>query len=197
MRIAVVTAGLSTPSSSRLLAEDLARVLRERHGAEIELIELRPLAHQLVDNVLTGFPAADLRAALDAVARADGLVAVSPIFSASYSGLFKMFFDVLDQGALAGMPVLIGATGGTERHSLALEHALRPLFAYFGAQIVPTAVFAASADFGAPDGDSAGLGARVQRAAGELAVLATALGPRTVADPFSDVVDLEQLIAGR
>jgi FMN reductase len=72
------------------------------------------------------------------------VIAVTPIFSASYSGLFKTFFDVLERGALAGKPVLIAATGGSERHSLALEHAVRPLFAYLRAVVVPTAVYAAS-----------------------------------------------------
>ena len=64
---------------------------------------------------------------------ADGLIAATPIFSASYSGLFKMFFDVIERDGLAGKPVLLAATGGTARHSLALDHALRPLFAYLGA----------------------------------------------------------------
>ena len=72
---------------------------------------------------------------------------MTPVFSASYSGLFKSFFDVLDPDALAGKPVLIAATGGTARHSLVLEHALRPLFAYLRAVVVPTAVFAASEDW--------------------------------------------------
>ncbi len=79
---------------------------------------------------------------------ADAVIAVTPVFSASYSGLFKSFFDVLDEDALDGKPVLIGATGGTARHSLVLEHALRPLFAYLRATVVPTAVFAATEDFG-------------------------------------------------
>ena len=79
---------------------------------------------------------------------ADALIAVTPIFTASYSGLFKTFFDVLDKDALAGKPMLIAATAGTPRHSLALEHALRPLFAYLRAVVVPTAVFAATEDFG-------------------------------------------------
>lgn len=98
---------------------------------------------------------------------ADGLIAVTPVFSASYSGLFKSFFDVLtvlDKDAISGTPVLIAATGGTPRHSLVLEHALRPLFAYLRAVVVPTAVYAASEDWGAD-----GLDGRIERAAEELA----------------------------
>ncbi|HEY3511932.1 MAG TPA: CE1759 family FMN reductase, partial [Kribbella sp.] len=151
--IAVVTAGLTTPSSSRLLADQLAEAVRDELsgrgiGTRIELVEVRDHAHELTDNLLTGFPPAKLREVLDAVASADALIVVSPTFSASYSGLFKMFFDVLDDKALAGKPVLLAATGGTERHSLVLEFALRPLFAYLKALPVPTAVYAASTDWG-------------------------------------------------
>lgn len=106
-----------------------------------------------------------MAAVLARVQAADGLVAVSPIFSASYNGLFKMFSDVLEPDALAGKPTLIAATAGTARHSLALEHALRPLLSYLRAVVVPTAVFAASEDW-ACDGD---LTARVERGAAELA----------------------------
>ena len=93
---------------------------------------------------------------------------MTPVFSASYSGLFKSFFDVLEEGSLDGKPVLLGATAGTARHSLVLEFAMRPLFAYLRADVVPTAVFAASEDFGAT-GPGGGLSARVERAGRELA----------------------------
>lgn len=106
-RIAAVSAGLSVPSSTRLLADRLTeaagRALRERGAAPAaEVIELRDHAHALTDNLLTGFPSGDLKAAVDAASRADGLIAVTPIFNASYSGLFKTFFDVLEEGALQG-----------------------------------------------------------------------------------------------
>ncbi len=101
---------------------------------------------------------------------ADGLIVVTPVFSASYSGLFKSFFDVIEPDALTGMPVLIAATGGTARHSLVLDHALRPLFAHLRAVVVPTGVYAASEDWGAE-----GLDGRIERAAGELAGLMAGL----------------------
>jgi len=91
---------------------------------------------------LTGFANASLRGSTDAITGADGLIAVTPVFSASYSGLFKTFFDVLDKESLTGTPVLLGATAGTARHSLVVEHAMRPLFAYLRAIAVPTGVFA-------------------------------------------------------
>ncbi|MCL8025833.1 FMN reductase [Nocardioides bruguierae] len=167
-RLVVVSGGLSTPSSTRLLADRLteATVAALARPVEVDVVELRDLAHPLADNLLTGFPSGALAEAVELVRRADALVVVTPVFSASYSGLFKTFFDVLEPGTLAGKPVLVGATAGTARHSLVLEHALRPLFAYLRAVVVPTAVFAASEDFADP-----ALQQRVERAAGELAAL--------------------------
>ena len=115
---------------------------------------------------------------LERVTAADAVVAVTPVFSASYTGLFKTFFDVLEPGALDGTPVLVAATAGTARHSLVLEHALRPLFTYLHAVVVPTGVFAASEDWGTGGAD-AGLRRRVERAATELAALVAAR-PRTL-----------------
>ncbi len=125
---------------------------------------------------------------------ADGLIAVTPVFSASYSGLFKTFFDVLEEGTLDGTPVLVAATAGTARHSLVLEHALRPLFTYLHAVVVPTGVFAATDDFG--DG---GLDRRIQRAAGELAALMGKVDPtarrrRTVEDELAEPTSFEELL---
>src|SRR4029079_3900048 len=113
-------------------------------------------------------PTGALADAVRRVAEADAIIAVSPVYTGSYSGLFKMFLDVLAAGTLEGKPVLIAATAGTARHSLVLEFAMRPLFAYLRADVVPTAVFAASEDFGAT-GPTGSLSARVERAARELA----------------------------
>ncbi|MGW7086002.1 FMN reductase [Streptomyces sp. NPDC054871] len=167
MKLVVVSAGLSVPSSTRLLADRLSAATGRHADVEIEVVELRDLAVEIAHNYVTGFPGPELSAAAQAVKEADGLIAVTPVFSASYSGLFKSFFDVLtvlDKDAVAGTPVLIAATGGTPRHSLVLEHALRPLFAYLRAVVLPTAVYAASEDWGAD-----GLDERIERAATELA----------------------------
>jgi FMN reductase len=202
VKIAVVTAGLNTPSSTRVLADALVAATRRRlapdgTAVQFDIIELRELAHAVVDNLLTGFPSPALKQAIDQVTGADGLIAVTPIFNGSYSGLFKAFFDVLSSGAIAGKPVLMGATGGTERHSLALDYALRPLFSYLGAHVVPTAVYAASSDFGATDRGAVGLGPRVERAAEQFTTLVRALDRRQVDDPFADPVPFEHLLAGR
>lgn len=175
MKLVVVSAGLSVPSSTRLLGDRLAAAVgRLAVGeVEVEVVELRDLAVEIAHHFTNGFPGRKLGAALEAVAEADGLVVVTPVFSASYSGLFKSFFDVLEKDALVGKPVLIAATGGSARHSLVLDHALRPLFAYLRAVVVPTGVYAASEDWGAE-----GLEGRVERAAGELAGLMGLMGGR-------------------
>jgi FMN reductase len=200
-KITVVTAGLNTPSSTRALADAMVAATGRRLAAEgtpvqFEIIELRELAHAVVDNLLTGFPSPALKQAIEQVTGADGLIVATPVFSASYSGLFKAFFDVLRPDAIAGKPVLIGATGGTERHSLALDHALRPLFSYLRAHVVPTAVFAVPGDFGAGDRGAPRLGARVERAAEEFTALLLALDRHRVVDPFAGPVPFEQLLAG-
>ncbi|MEU9088285.1 CE1759 family FMN reductase [Streptomyces sp. NPDC048357] len=168
MRLIVVSAGLSSPSSTRLLADRLTAATLRHTDAEPEVIELRDLATEIAQHLVTGFPPARLAAALDAVAAADGLIAVTPVFAASYSGLFKSFFDLIDKDALTGKPVLLGATGGTPRHSLVTEHALRPLFTHLRALLPPTAVYAASQDWG-----QEGLAQRISRAGAELARLMT------------------------
>jgi FMN reductase len=200
--LAVVSAGLSVPSSTRLLADRLTAAtvaqLRARGvDVTVQVVELREHARDLADNLVTGFPNTRLRDALDAVAAADGLIAVTPIFSASYSGLFKTFFDVLDRDALTGKPVVVAATAGTARHSLALEHALRPLFAFLRAIVAPTAVFAASEDWGGDrtGGDAdRGLVERIDRAAGELADLVAQRPQTAAADPFADALPFEALL---
>ncbi|MER7578898.1 FMN reductase [Kitasatospora sp. NPDC097691] len=199
-KLVVVSAGLSKPSSTRLLADRLADSTVRQLGADgrqvdVTVVELRDLAVEIANNFVTGFPGAALRGAIEAVTEADGLIAVTPIFTASYSGLFKSFFDVIDHDALTGKPVLIAATGGTPRHSLALEHAVRPLFGYLRAVVVPTSVYAATDDWGGSgDGLTDGLPRRIDRAAGELAALLSGRGPAAPAVP-GQVVPFEQQLA--
>ena len=198
--LVVVSAGLSQPSTTRLLADRLSAAV-DRHlrdaGVEptVDVIELREHAQDLTNNLLTGFPSPRLQATLDTVLSADGLIAVSPIFSASYSGLFKMFFDVVDRDGLSGKPSLIAATGGTPRHSLAIEHALRPLFAYLNAAVVATGVYAAAEDWGGGGVTADGsLVKRIDRAAGELAAAMVARQPQAHADRFETPVPFEQAL---
>jgi FMN reductase len=188
-RIAVVSAGLSNPSSTRMLADRLASAaVKQLAGhdieAEVDVFELRDYAHDITNHLLTGFAPPALESMIDAVVSADAVIAVTPIFSTSYSGLFKSFIDVLDPDALTGKPVLIGANAGTPRHSLAIDYAIRPLFTYLHAEAVPTGVFAASSDWGGSADQVAPLGERIERAARELAGAIARREPVKSTDPF-------------
>jgi FMN reductase len=194
--IVVISAGLSVPSSTRILADALGKATRDRLGepASYDVIELRDLAHPLTDNMLTGFPAGALADVVRRVAEADAVIAVTPVYTGSYSGLFKTFVDVLEDGTFEGKPVLIAATAGTARHSLVLEFAIRPLFAYLRADVVPTAVFAATEDFGAGSVRGGSLSARIERAAGELADRVLRRGTTLPDDPFDNPTPFSELL---
>ncbi|KTR74491.1 hypothetical protein SA15R_00210, partial [Rothia kristinae] len=152
-------------------------------AVRIEQIGLRGLAHGIADHLTMGFPSGKLAQALDAVRAADAVIAVTPTFKAGYTGLFKSFWDLTEDGDIAGTPVLLAATGGSARHSLMIDTALRPLFSYLRADLVPTGVFAATEDFGT----DAALQQRIDRAGAELAQrvawrAGTALGTRDDAE---------------
>lgn len=168
-QVVAITAGMSQPSSTRLLTDRMTQavernVSRRGEAVAIRTVELRDLAQDITAMLLSGFLSEQLTEVLDVVGAADGIVAVSPTFAGSYSGLFKSFIDLIDPQALADKPVLLGATAGTARHSLMLEHAMRPLFVYLHADVTPTAVFAATDDFAS--GDLAG---RIDKAADQFA----------------------------
>jgi FMN reductase len=198
--LVAVSAGLQVPSSTRLLVDRLVAAT-ERHlrdagiDPQTTVIELRDHAQDLSNNLLTGFPSPTLQAAIDQVTGADGLIVASPIFNASYSGLFKTFFDVIEHDSLDGRPVLLAATGGTARHSLALEHSLRPLFTYLGADTVRTAVYAASEDWGRSGVPADGsLVQRIDRSASELAGAMAVREPHVRHDAFADPEPFEQML---
>lgn len=197
--LAVVSGGMREPSSTRLLADRLDEAVRaELSGAGLSvtssMVELRPLGRAVMDAMLAGFAGEELESAFDQIAGADGLIAVTPAFNASYSGLFKSFFDVLPEETLTDMPVLIAVTGGTERHSLVLEHAMRPMFSYLRAVISPTGVYAATEDFGAGEG-SVGLDLRIKKAAADFARLLRSCGPRKRRDVFEEQLgEMERLL---
>ncbi|WP_125611195.1 FMN reductase [Specibacter cremeus] len=183
--IVVISAGLGSPSSTRMLADQLAAAVSAQLGelgaeAVLDVVELRDYAGDIANNLVTGYAGPALADVIARVGAADAMIAVTPTFSASYSGLFKSFFDVLNPKFLDGMPVLFGATGGSARHSLVLDMAIRPLFSYLRARTMPTAVYASPEDWGGSDGG--GLDHRIAQAAGELATVLTAgIGGSTTA----------------
>ncbi|WP_075727806.1 CE1759 family FMN reductase [Corynebacterium aquilae] len=174
--LTVVTAGLSIPSSTDLLGQQLAHHTQQLahtqgHDIALEHINLKPLAYPLAEALATGIPPNELDDALDAMERADGIILVSPIYAGSYSGLFKTFMDFVGTDRIRNTPVLLAATGGTARHSLAIDYALRPLAAALRAHPIATGVFAATEDFGTT---GSALNQRISRAAAELVVAMTA-----------------------
>ncbi|WP_426989079.1 FMN reductase [Pseudarthrobacter sp. Y6] len=199
-RITVLSAGLGVPSSSRLLADQLAAAAEHRladAGFEVtvEVVELRDLAVDIANNFVTGYAAPRLADVIAGVKASDGIIAVSPVFSASYSGLFKSFIDVLDPKSLDGKAVLLGATGGTDRHQMVLEYAMRPLFSYLRTRIAATAVFAGPQDWGNTDDGGSPLSSRIDRAATEFAALLA--GEQSGRKPAALAsLPFEQLLAG-
>ena len=199
-RIIVLTAGLGVPSSSRLLADQLAAAAERRLTAagfavSVDVVELRDLAVDIANNFVTGYAAPRLAEVIAGVEDADGIIAVSPVFSASYSGLFKSFFDVLDPKSLEGKAVLLGATGGTDRHQMVLDYAMRPLFSYLRTRTAATGVFAGPQDWGNNDDSGSPLSVRIDRAAEEFALLVTGAQRRRKTDA-AESLPFEQLLAG-
>ncbi len=199
-RITVISAGLGVPSSSRLLADQLAASAERQlaaagYAVDIEVVELRDLAVDIANNFVTGYAAPRLAEVIAGVEASDGIIAVSPVFSASYSGLFKSFIDVLDPKSLEGKAVLLGATAGTDRHQMVLDFAMRPLFTYLRTRITATAVFAGPQDWGNNDDGGSPLSVRVDRAAGEFVGLLQDSGPQGKPAALESL-PFEQLLAG-
>ncbi|MBD1541287.1 FMN reductase [Arthrobacter sp. IA7] len=199
-RITVLSAGLGVPSSTRLLADQLAAAAtRELAAAGYEVttdvVELRDLAVDIANNFVTGFAPPRLAEVIAGVEASDGIIAVSPVFSASYSGLFKSFIDVLDPKSLDGKAALLGATGGTDRHQMVLDHAMRPLFSYLRTRTAATAVFAGPQDWGNADDGGTPLSVRIERAAAEFSHLLEGGQPGRK-PALLESLPFEQLLAG-
>ncbi|MFS0718238.1 FMN reductase [Arthrobacter sp. 1P04PC] len=199
-RLTVLSAGLGVPSSSRLLADQLAaaakaRLEREGYAVTVDVVELRDLAVDIANNFVTGYAGPRLAEVIAGVEASEGLIAVTPVFSASYSGLFKSFIDVLDPKSLDGKAVLLGATGGTDRHQMVLDYAMRPLFSYLRARTAATGVFAGPQDWGTAGDGGSPLSSRIERAAGEFAALLQGPQPGRRQEPASSL-PFEQLLAG-
>lgn len=170
-RLVVVSAGVSEPSSTRLLADRIAqKTLDLLHdsgaSATVGVIELGPLAVDIATAIVSGYPGERLQAAVERLAAADAVIASTPVYKAGISGLFKSFADILDNDLLVARPVVLAATAGTSRHAMVVDDQLRPLFAFLRAMPVPTSLFAAPEDWG-----TTALGDRIQRASTELVLL--------------------------
>ncbi|WP_328629272.1 NAD(P)H-dependent oxidoreductase [Streptomyces sp. NBC_00353] len=182
LRLVVVSAGVNEPSSTRLLADRTAQkvldlLLESDRPATVGVIELGPLAVDIAQAIVSGFPGERLKTAFARLAAADAVIASTPVYKAGISGLFKSFADILDNDLLIAKPVILAATAGTSRHAMVVDEQLRPLFAFLRALPVPTSLFAAPEDWG-----QAALGDRIQRAATELVLLLRSGVGRSIAD---------------
>jgi FMN reductase len=170
-RLVVVSGGTSDPSSTRLLADRIAgrvaTLLRERGGdLTVRVIDLRELAGEISTALVSQLAGPKLQVAVAALNEADGIVASSPVYKASASGLFTSFFHVLDNDLLIAKPVILAATAGTARHALVVDEQMRGLFAFLRTMTTPTSLFAAPEDWADP-----ALNKRIDRAALELVLL--------------------------
>lgn len=237
-RLVVVNAGTSNPSSTAMLADRVVEAVRDLAAAQsrpialhalepseaqdaqapnievaVTVVELRELATEIATGLITGNLGPGLEDARVALAAADGVVAVTPVYKAESSGLFSGFFQVLDRDILIGTPTVLGATAGTLRHALVVDGPMRAQFAYLRTLTVPTSLFAATEDWNDP-----ALSKRIRRAATELWLLVRArfaaqlreanrgayqhdfdVSTVTAADDFSDIdlsSDLMRLATG-
>ncbi|GAA2104092.1 MULTISPECIES: CE1759 family FMN reductase [Brevibacterium] len=179
VELVAVSAGMSEDSTTdRLAARMLAEAASviEARGLRVRTthVRLRELARHLADLTATGLPAPQVEEAFAAVRRASGVLTVAPVYKAAPVGILTLFWQLIDDASLASTPVLLGSTGGTPRHSLAAETTLRPLLAYLKGIVLPTAVFAATDDWGA--GAASGLRERITAAAEEFAALVVPAG---------------------
>jgi FMN reductase len=171
VKLVVVSAGTSDPSTTRLLADRIAQrvtvIAAQRHDVvTVQVVDLRELATEITTALVSQLIGPKLRAAVTALGEADGIVASTPVYKAGASGLFTSFFQVLDNDLLIAKPVVLAATAGTARHALVVDDQLRSLFAYLRSMVVPTSLFAATEDWNDP-----ALNKRIDRAALELVLL--------------------------
>lgn len=147
LRVVVVNGSPSRQSKTMGLVDVILDTLNGMLPVETSRIDVYRLGPGFTGAIERDDVTPEVGAVLDLAEGADLLIAATPVFRGSYSGMFKHFFDLVDQYALANKPVLLAATGGGDHHALALEHALRPLFGFFQALTVPVAIFASAGDF--------------------------------------------------
>ncbi|WP_017161800.1 FMN reductase [Xanthomonas phaseoli] len=147
LHVVAVSGGMQRPSKAVALAEHLLALIADQVPCERHLVEIGALAPHFAGALWrTQVPGA-VEQALRLVEQADILVVATPVYRGSFTGLFKHFFDFIDQDALIDTPVLLAATGGSDRHALVIDHQLRPLFSFFQARTLPLGVYATDRDF--------------------------------------------------
>jgi FMN reductase len=194
LSIVGISGNLARPSRTRALVDAILAEVEKRGlgitrsfdlvdaGPDVGASLSREGASERVDRILS------------AIENADVLIAASPVYKASYTGLFKHLFDLLDPKALEGRHVLLAATGGSDRHALVIEHQLRPLFSFFGAHILPVSIYAVNGDFENSEAPAPSIVPRIGRAVDQLADL-TPHGSTASQNPAANRISLIQHVA--
>ena len=147
VKVVGVSGSLKAPSRTIELVEQIVAQLGTHLEIEARHIRVNELGPHFAGALNRSELPAEVEDALTAIETADVLVVASPVYRASFTGLFKHLFDFVDQYALVDVPVILAATGGSERHALIIEHQFRPLFAFFQALTLPLGVYAHDSDF--------------------------------------------------
>ncbi|MGN5764577.1 FMN reductase [Acinetobacter calcoaceticus] len=147
LNIVAVSGGLNSPSKTESLVQAILDELSEAIDIKVHFVKLSEIGPLLGGAIYRNQLPQRVQDDLAAVEAADALIVGTPVYRASFTGLFKHFFDFVEQTALVDVPVLLAASGGSDRHALVLEHQLRPLFSFFQAQTLPIGVYATDRDF--------------------------------------------------
>ncbi|MBS0542952.1 MAG: FMN reductase [Proteobacteria bacterium] len=165
IKVVAVSGGLQRPSRTLTLVEALVDALGEQASIDVRLIELGSVGPKLAGALYPSQLPDEVKADIAAIESADFLVVASPVYRASFTGLFKHLFDFVDHNALIDVPVLLAATGGSDRHALVIDHQLRPLFSFFQSHTLPIGVYGSEAEIENYQITSPALQARIDLAA--------------------------------
>ncbi|WP_062228772.1 FMN reductase [Aureimonas frigidaquae] len=182
LRLAALAGSYNRPSRTVSLVQEIAKRAQQRYGFSTELFDLEQIGPSLNVAQGPGDLDANARRILQSLVEADLIVIGSPTYKGSYPGLFKHFIDLIDPNALRGKPILLSATGGGERHALMVEHQLRPLFGFFMASTLPTAVYASNAELTDYRVSSEGLSARIDEAVADISIFFPSLSTALAAE---------------
>jgi len=147
IRIVAVSGSLHAPSKTTALIKEILASFGRSLDIDAHLIEVNDIGAQFAGTLRRDQLPASVEQELQRIESADLLIVASPVYRASFTGLFKHLFDFVGQYALVDTPVLLAATGGSDRHALIIEHQFRPLFGFFQALTLPLGVYANDSDF--------------------------------------------------
>jgi len=147
LKVVAVSGSLHAPSKTTALLNEILDRLAAHVAIDPMLVELSVIGPDFAGALVREDLPESIEKVLGHIESADLLVVASPVYRASITGLFKHLFDFVGQYSLIGKPVLLAATGGSDRHALIIEHQLRPLFGFFQALTLPIGVYASDADF--------------------------------------------------